>query len=77
MIVHLRKWIERMKFIALFFVLVILLYQIMTLLGQWMQPAHRHKSPEGSAVKAFRHDSGTLDADNMADRLRLFYWLGE
>lgn len=77
MIVHVRKWIERMKFIALFFVLVILLYHIMTLVGQWMQPAHRHKSPEGSAVKVFRHESGMLEADNMADRLRLYYWLGE
>ncbi|MDF2938061.1 MAG: hypothetical protein K0Q90_3434 [Paenibacillaceae bacterium] len=77
MIVHMHKWIERMKFIVLFFVLVILLYHIMAVVGQWMQPAHRHRTPEGSAVKAFRQDSGTLYADNMADRLRLFYWLGE
>lgn len=77
MIVHMRKWIERMKFIALFFVLVILLYHMMAVVGQWLQPAHPHRTPEGSAVKVFRHEPGTLETDNMADRLRLYYWLGE
>ncbi|MNO04935.1 hypothetical protein D3C81_2261350 [compost metagenome] len=72
-----RKWVERMKFIALFLVLVVLLYHIMAVVEQWMQPAHRHRTPEGRAVKVFSHESGTLDADSMADRLRLFYWLGE
>lgn len=77
MIIQVRKWVERMKFIALFLVLVVLLYQMMAVVERWVQPTPRHHAPEKGAVKAFRHESGKLESDNMADRLRLFYRVGE
>ncbi|WP_438448847.1 DUF4227 family protein [Gorillibacterium sp. sgz5001074] len=77
MILSLRKWIDRAKFILLFVVLTFVLYQILSVLSLWMEPVQRYKQPSGSAVKVFHQDSGTLDADNMPERLRLFYWYGE
>lgn len=77
MIVSLRKWIERVKFMLLFVVLTFVLYQLLAVLSTWMEPVHKYKQPTGSAVKVFKQDSGTMDAEGMAERLKLFYWYGE
>lgn len=77
MIVPLRKWIERAKFIVLFVVLTFVLYEIIGVLSVWMEPVHKYRQPAGGAVKVFRQDEGTLDARDVRDRLKLFYWYGE
>jgi hypothetical protein len=77
MILSLRKWIERAKFIMLFVVLTFVLYQIISVLSVWMEPVHKYKQPAGGAVKVFQQERGTMDAKDMPERLRLFYWYGE
>lgn len=77
MILSIRKWMERAKFLALFVVLTLILYQALAILNTWMQPVHKYRQPEGSAVKVFRQDTGTMDAASISERLKLFYWYGE
>lgn len=77
MIVSMRKWIERAKFMVLFVVLTLVLYQLLAVLNSWLQPVHKYRHPEGSAVKVFHQDTGTMDAANISERLKLFYWYGE
>ncbi|MDF2922055.1 MAG: hypothetical protein K0R57_969 [Paenibacillaceae bacterium] len=77
MILSLRKWIERAKFIALFVVLTFVLYQILAVLSSWMQPVHKYRQPVGRSVKVFQQEKGTMDAESISERLKLFYWYGE
>lgn len=77
MIVSMRKWVERAKFMVLFVVLTIVLYQVLAVLNTWLQPVHKYRQPEGRAVKVFRQDTSTMDAPSISERLKLFYWYGE
>lgn len=77
MVLSLRKWIERAKFIALFAVLTFVLYQMLSVLSGWLAPGPKYRQPAGSAVKVFRQETGTMDANSMPERLKLFYWYGE
>jgi hypothetical protein len=77
MVVSLRKWIDRAKFIALFAVLTFVLYQMLSVLTAWMQPVHKYRQPDGRALKVFQQEPGTMDAESMPERLKLFYWYGE
>lgn len=77
MIVSLRKWIERAKFIVLFLVLTYVLYHMLSVLTSWLEPSRKYRQPNGRAVKVFLQDTGTMDAGGMAERLKLFYWYGE
>jgi len=77
MIFSLRKWIERAKFIVLFVILTYVLYQMLAVITAWMEPTHRYRQPTGSAVKVFSQQTDSMDAVDMAERLKLFYWYGE
>lgn len=77
MIFSLRKWIERAKFIVLFVLLTFVLYQMLAVLTAWMEPVQKYRQPSGSAVKVFNQEYGTMDAEDMPERLKLFYWYGE
>jgi hypothetical protein len=80
MIFSYRKWMTRFRFILLFMALTVVLYQVMIVLSDWIQPVNKYKTPTGKSVKVIgqpQHASTVTDASSMSDRLRLFYWYGE
>jgi hypothetical protein len=78
MIVHLRKWIERMKFILLFLVLTYIMTHLCGYLSVWIEPKHSYQEPRGHAVKVFGEaETSREEASSFTDRLKLFYWYGE
>lgn len=77
MIVPVRRWLNGLKYILLFIVLSILLYQLLEVVGAWMEPA-KYREPDGEALKVFQHELGLEEEyDSLFERLRLFYWYGE
>jgi len=77
MIIGLRKWWIRTKFIAVFIILTIVLYELFRLVGGWIEPAGRYREPSGKAVKAFRNDEAVVEPRSAAERLLFFYKYGE
>jgi hypothetical protein len=81
MVISLKRLAEWAKFLMLFLILTLVMYQVIALLSQWMKPAHRYGEPKGRAVKVFApyEPDGRFqeDASVFPDRLLLFYWLGE
>ncbi|TXK83496.1 DUF4227 family protein [Paenibacillus sp. N3.4] len=78
MIFSYRKLVVRLRFILLFMVLTVVIYQGMMVLTSWIEPLHKYKTPSGKAVKVFgQHPHTTTNSGSMGDRLRLFYWYGE
>lgn len=77
MIVPLRRWYHRFKFIVLFIVLTYALYHVFDVVAAWIEP-DKYREPGGRAVKVF-HQEPTMEQqyDTVAQRLRLFYWYGE
>jgi hypothetical protein len=65
------------KYVAVFIVLTVLLFELFRLVGGWMAPMQRYREPEGKAVKVFSQDRLGNPQSSMLDRLRLFYWYGE
>lgn len=78
MVVSVRKWLERLRFLIIFVALTYLMIYLIGLLSDWIAPVDRYREPQGKAVKVFRQEPmEDLTAATMADRLRLFYWYGE
>ncbi|CAG7612169.1 hypothetical protein PAESOLCIP111_01492 [Paenibacillus solanacearum] len=79
MIIHARKWMERLRFMLLFIALTFMLYHGLLLLTHFLEPAHKYKEPAGHAVKVFQSDASLFpDAyTTMGERLKLFYRIGE
>jgi len=77
MIFYFGKWIERLKFIALFLALTFLLYHLLHLASDWMEPWDKYKEPAGNAVKVFGNGPNEQADWTLRDRLKLFYWYGE
>ncbi|WP_164716451.1 DUF4227 family protein [Paenibacillus whitsoniae] len=79
MIFSYRKLIVRLQYILLFIALTIVLYQVMSVVTDWIQPVNKYKTPTGKSVKAFGHEEITtkFDTGSMSERLRFFYWYGE
>lgn len=77
MIVSLRRWVARVVFLFLFFVLLLIATGGYRLLVEVISPVHPYQKPKGSAIKVFRTDPDSPDEGNMADHLRWFYWYGE
>ncbi len=79
MIVHLRKWLERLKFLLLFLLLTYLFSHLFQAFTAWMEPHDPYRKPHGQAVKAFHEQASLVEVEDMsaAERLRLFYWYGE
>lgn len=80
MIFHFRigKWLERLRFGLLFIVFTFALYHLLLIVTQLMEPMPRYKEPGGRAVKVFQNESAVaVNPEDMSDRLKLFYWIGE
>lgn len=77
MIVSFRKWWVRAKFVAVFVILTVLLYELLHMIGGWIEPAQRYKEPSGKAVKVFRQEEAGLVQDTMLNKLLFFYRYGE
>lgn len=79
MIVHLRKWLERLKFLLLFLLLTFLFSHVFQALTAWMEPNDPYRKPNGHAVKAFQEQDvlPVMEDMSVGERLRLFYWYGE
>lgn len=77
MVIRLGKWWTRAKYMALFIVLTIVLYELLHLLGGWIEPAGRYREPIGKALKAFSHDEASFAPASAAEQLLFFYKYGE
>jgi len=77
MVLSMRKWWARAKFIALFLVFTYVIYHVLHNLSSWIAPHHRFGEPSGHAVKAYAAEEAARDSAAFGDRLRFFYWYGE
>lgn len=78
MVISLRKWLLRLKYALIFMALSYIFYYAFGLMQEYILPPDKYRVPEGSAVKVFQSDHSIVsDADNLAERLKLFYWYGE
>ena len=77
MIVPLRRWFHRLKFIVLFLALTYAAYHLFDAVAAWIEP-DKYREPGGRAVKAFGQNAPTPEPyDTAWERLRQFYWYGE
>ena len=77
MIISVRKWWERTKFIVAFLILTFIIYHVMHTNDYWMTPHHRFGEPSGQAVKVDMSEVEGMDSAAFGERLRFFYWYGE
>ncbi|MGZ9586845.1 DUF4227 family protein [Paenibacillus marinisediminis] len=78
MIISVRRWMSRIKFVSIFIIGTYLMFELLNTVSVWIAPVDKYREPHGRAVKAFQHDPNmNMDPNTFADRLRLFYWLGE
>ncbi|WP_248925340.1 DUF4227 family protein [Paenibacillus hamazuiensis] len=78
MVLYMRRWVQRVKFMLLFCVCTFVLYHLLLIFSEWVEPMQKYKEPSGRAVKVFQHQHASIsDLGSMSDRLRLFYWYGE
>ena len=71
------KWRVRLRFTLFFLVITVLLHSLLGWFHHWLAPRDPYAEPEGRAVKVFLSGSGQESDGSVANRLRLFYWLGE
>lgn len=76
-IISLRKWVNRAKYVFVFLVLAFLLYHVFQLISDWLVPNHRFGRPDGEAVKASAVQAAADGGAGFRERLRFFYWYGE
>lgn len=76
MIVYVRKWIQRTRFVLTFVVLTYAMYHLVSFIADWMEPAYRYREPTGRAVKVFQAEHLAEPERTFMDRLRIFYWYG-
>ncbi|GIP32308.1 DUF4227 family protein [Paenibacillus sp. J2TS4] len=77
MILSVRKWVQRFKFLVTFVILTYLMYLLLAVITEWIQPMDRYREPGGRAVKVFHPGDPATHPDGMIDRLRMFYWYGQ
>lgn len=77
MIIPVRKWLERAKFVALFLICTFILYHVLQFAAAWMTPHHRFGEPSGRAVKVNVDEYAADASGTFGERLRFFYWYGE
>ncbi|CAM3566304.1 YqzK family protein [Marinicrinis lubricantis] len=76
MIIHLGRWLERIKFIGMFVIMTYAFSYVYQWVTDWIDPTEKYKQPEGNAVKAFSVEDD-MQSMNTVDRLKWFYWYGE
>ncbi|GBF11551.1 DUF4227 family protein [Tepidibacillus infernus] len=79
MFITLKRILEWLILFVFFFLLTLFLYQLVLILSDWIQPIDQFKEPSGRAVKVIDMGNGTeiRNSEDVIDRLKLFYWLGE
>ncbi|WP_106768056.1 DUF4227 family protein [Paenibacillus faecalis] len=77
MIISIRKMVSFIRFAALFAVLTLFFYYVLSLANQWISPTEPYREPAGHAVKAFQFEKSMDTWVTPRDRLRLYYWYGE
>lgn len=77
MIVHLSKWMERIKFIFLFLLLTYIMTHICGYLTVWIDTQDPYQEPRGQAVKVSGQTVPEQESVSMGDRLKFFYRYGE
>lgn len=78
MIISVRRWLSRLRFLILFLALTYFLIHVVALFSDWITPVNKYRAPQGKAVKVF-HQGPIIDMehDSFTDRLKLFFWYGE
>jgi hypothetical protein len=76
MIISLRKWKERLRFLVLFLLLSFAAAHLFHWLEGWIAPEDPFRKPKGHAVKVFGETEGEAEYPSFAERLKLFYWYG-
>lgn len=80
MIISVRKMKEWIKFLLLFVLFTLLLYQLMAFFAPYLRPDMIDREPTGGAVKVFARQEAEPKSTAMREiksRLLIFYWLGE
>jgi hypothetical protein len=80
MIISLKRLKEWFRFLLLFVLLTLLVYQLFRFLSPFFEPDFMYREPSGGAVKVFAHqraDAGKTLTEEIAERLFLFYRIGE
>jgi hypothetical protein len=77
MILYVRQWLVRGKYIVFFLIFTSILYHLLLIVTQWIEPKERYQAPIGHSVKVFQSQASLSDQAPMGERLKLFYWLGE
>lgn len=80
MIISVRKLKEWGKFLFLFTLFTLLLYQILAFFTPLWRPDVMYREPRGGALKVFapsEETSPTTISSEIKNRLLIFYWIGE
>lgn len=80
MIISIRKLKEWGKFLFLFVLFTLLLYQILAFFTPLWRPDVMYREPMGGALKVFAHHEDSASAtigSEIKNRLLIFYWIGE
>lgn len=76
-VISLKKWKERIKFLIIFLTLVYFLFHVFQYLYAWIEPFKTDDRPSGHAVKVFEQLHEGDGHVIFRDRLLFFYWYGE
>ncbi|MEX2462096.1 MAG: DUF4227 family protein [Paenibacillaceae bacterium] len=77
MVLSLRKFKRRMKFLVQLLVLTIVFYYTMHFITRWIDPIQKYRIPTGHSLKVFQQEVILEQQQSIKDRLALFYWMGE
>jgi hypothetical protein len=80
MVVSVRRLVEWIKFLLLFVLFTVLMYQVFALFSDWPEPRYPYREPAGRAVKVFAPTApGSPESESVdiGERLLLFYRIGE
>lgn len=77
MIISLKKWRERIRFIIVFATLAYVLFHIFQYIYNWIEPWDKGGEPSGHAVKVFEQLNQGSGEMTFMDRVMFFFWYGE
>lgn len=82
MVISLKQVIRWTKFILLFILCSFLLYQLIDWIIPWFDPDSWNRSPNDGAIKVLVNHNLPMErnvswAEQVKNRLLIFYWLGE
>ncbi|GFR36817.1 hypothetical protein PRECH8_01130 [Insulibacter thermoxylanivorax] len=77
MIISLKAWRRRIRYMILFIVLVYFIFHVTQLIYEWLDPFDSEDKPSGHAVKVFEQLHEGDGRVIFKDRLLFFFWYGE